>query len=179
MPLTGRSHFVLVAATFVYVVALFVVFARVTTASRRRVVAALVGAVAAAAVNVALDTAAYDAGWWRYPEATTPFGPLVYYLIAGVGCGVFALIGWWLLHRFGWRGPLTFLGVFAIYGPIRDAIFAGTTGLIDFSYSPLVVVADSLFEYIIPMLIALTTVLVLAPDERIRATRSGPTKSVG
>ena len=117
---------------------------------------ALVGAVGACVINIATDSAAHSAGFWRYVEVTTPFGPLLYYLEAGLGCGALALVMLWLRGHGGFRSQLGFLAVLAVYAPIRDCATANLTHLIEFRYEPMVVVviADSLSSFVVPVLVA-------------------------
>jgi hypothetical protein len=177
MPVWGRTHVLFIAALGVVIVAIFVAAARLTRASRRQVLGALAGAAAAGAINLALDVAAHAAGFWRYPEASTSFGPLLYYVEAGLGFGAIALALLWSWRRFGWRGPAVGFGVFAVYGPVRDRVTAASTHLIEFNYSPpiVVVLADSLFEYVLPMLGAYA-VLVLV-DRSSSADGGGTRRS--
>ena len=156
MPFAGRSYLGLIAVEGIVIATVFYAVARLSRASRWRAVAALVGGLVAGAGNVATDALAHRFGWWHYPEATTPFGPLLYYVEAGVGCGALALVAVWLRQRHGGVALGTFLAYLAVYGPIRDAVTARTTGLIEFDYDPLpvVVVADALSGFIIPVLVA-------------------------
>src|SRR5262245_2504012 len=103
MPFAGRSHFALIAGIGVLIVTVFTVAAWLTRATARERVGAAVGGLVAGAVNVGTDAAAYTAGYWRYPEATTPFGPLLYYIEAGLGAGALALIALWLRRNKGRR----------------------------------------------------------------------------
>lgn len=168
MPFAGRSHFDLIAAQGIWILVVFILVAILTRADRRTVTAALLGGVAAGAVNVATDAAAHAAGFWRYPEATTPFGPLLYYVEAGLGCGALALVALWLLRRFGWSATALFFTALAVYGPIRDRVTAERTHLIEFDYdpAPAVVVADALSSFVIPTLVAFGVVLLLQPRSR-------------
>lgn len=166
MSFAGHSHFVIIGLTALIVLLLFLAAALWPNASRREIIGALVGGVVAGAVNAGTDAAAYFAGFWRYPEVTTPFGPIFYYLVAGFGCAALALIVRWLRRRGGTgRG---FVAFWAAYGPIRDYVVAKTTGLVVFSYDPwpLVVVADSLSGFVIP--IAVAYACIVAFDGRLR-----------
>jgi hypothetical protein len=160
VPFAGRSHLAWIAALGVWIVLVFVIVARATGASRRDQLRALAGGLVAGAVNVATDSAASAAGFWRYPEATTPFGPLLYYLEAGLGCGALALIARWLHDRAGRRAVIAFVAALAVYAPIRDWTTAETTHLIVFDYRPwiAVVLADSLSSLVIPVLVAYAVV---------------------
>jgi hypothetical protein len=160
----GESHFGLIAALGVWIAIVFVLVAHFTGATRRDVLAALAGSVVAAGVNVATDSAAHAAGFWRYPEVTTPFGPLLYYLEAGVGCAALALILARLRTR---RAQLAFVSALAVYGPIRDAATAALTHLIEFHYEPavVVVVADALSSFVIPVLAAYAVLRAAASSD--------------
>jgi len=91
---------------------------------------------------------------------TSPFGPILYYLEAGLGCGALALVMSWLGRRGGSR--LGFLAALAVYAPIRDCAVARTTGLIEFRWDPLVVLADALSSIAIPVLVAYAVVRIAA-----------------
>jgi len=160
MPFAGRSYFGLIGAEGVVIAAVFWFVASRTRAGRTVVASAIGGGLLAGAVNVGTDATAHHFGWWRYPEATTPFGPLLYYVEAGIGCGAFAMVAWWLGRRFGGAAVFGFVAALTVYGPIRDAATANATGLIDFDYSPfaLVVVADALSGFTIPVLIAYASI---------------------
>jgi len=160
MPFAGRSYFGLIGAEGVVIAAVFAFVAWRTRAPRAVVVRAFLGGLVAGAVNVGTDAAAHYFGWWRYPDATTPFGPLLYYLEAGIGCGALAIVAWWLSHRFGARAVVAFIALLTAYGPIRDAATANATDLIEFDYSPfvLVVVADALSGFAIPVLVAFAAI---------------------
>jgi hypothetical protein len=162
MSFAGHSHFGYIVAIGVIVVLVFVALTELTKASRREVIGALVGGVAAGAINIAMDAAAHRAGFWRYTEVTTPFGPLLYYIEAGFGCGALALLMLWLGRRGGRRSQLWFLAVVAVYTPLRDCAAERLTHLIEFHYDPfvLVVIADSLSEFVIPLLVAYGVILL-------------------
>ena len=164
MPVFGRSHHALMAAAGFVIAALFVAVAVLTRASRRQVGWALVGAVAAGAANVGLDVVAHSAGWWRCPEATTPFGPLVYYAEAGLGFGALALLFWDFEQRFGWKTPVALAAVISIYGPVRDHWTAGAFHLIEFRPGGGIFIVDALFEWVVPLLVAIS----IARLERVR-----------
>lgn len=92
MSFAGESHLGLIIAIGVWIAIVFAIVVRVTDSTRREIAAALAGSIVAAGANIATDTASHAAGFWRYTEVTTPFGPLLYYLEAGVGCAALALI---------------------------------------------------------------------------------------
>jgi hypothetical protein len=163
----GESHFGLVVVMGVWIAIVFVIAARWTNASRRAVLGALAAGVAAGAVNIATDAVAHSAGFWRYVEVTTPFGPLLYYIEAGLGCGALALVMLWLRRRGGFRSQLGLLAVLAVYAPIRDWATASVTHLIEFRYEPVVVVviADSLSSLVVPVLVAYGVISLFVRSE--------------
>jgi hypothetical protein len=113
-----------------------------TRAGRRRILCAMAGGVAGAALNVAVDVAASTAGLWRYPGVSTPYAPLWYYAGALLGMAAIALIVWRLDRRYGWPGVGAALGASAILFPIRDYRVAATTELIEFADGVAPFVAD-------------------------------------
>jgi hypothetical protein len=165
MSFAGHSHFGLVAEMGIWIAIVFVTAMEWTKASRRAVLGALAGGLCAAAINMATDAAAHAAGFWRYPEVTTPFGPLLYYIEAGLGCGALALVMLWLHRRGGSR--LGFLLVLAVYAPIRDYATARATHLIEIQYQPMVavVIADSLSSLVVPVLVAYGVVSLFVRGE--------------
>lgn len=171
MSFAGQSHLGLIVAIGVWIVIVFAAVVRFTNATRREVTASLAGSIAAAAANIATDSAAHAAGFWRYTEVTTPFGPMLYYLEAGLGCAALALI---LARLRTWPAKLALVGVLAIYGPIRDWATAELTHLIEFHYQPaiLVVIADALSSFVVPVLAAYSALIGLrrsvATPERSR-----------
>jgi hypothetical protein len=172
MSFAGHSHFVLAALMGVWIAIVFVAVTKWTGASRRAVLGALVGGVAAGAVNIGTDSVAHIAGFWRYTEVTTPFGPLLYYLEAGLGCGALALVMVWLRRR---SSQLAFLLVLAVYAPIRDWATARMTHLIEFDDQlvAVVVLADSLSSFVIPVLVAYGVVSLFIQGEQ-RRRQSAP-----
>jgi Kef-type K+ transport system membrane component KefB len=62
------QQLILIAASCVYV-AVLVVTAYFTRATRRRVTGALIGGVAAG-----VESLAHVLGWWHYPSVETPYG---------------------------------------------------------------------------------------------------------
>jgi hypothetical protein len=169
MPFAGRSYLPLIFALGAWIAIVFVVVAQLTNTSRRGLVAALVGGLVAGGVNVATDAAAHSAGYWRYPEATTPFGPLLYYFEAGIGCAALALVARWLHRRSGLAEAAAFVAALGVYGPLRDRAVAEMTGLVDFTYEPLVVVvvADALSGFVVPTLVALAAIVALDRPRRV------------
>jgi hypothetical protein len=86
-----------------------------------RALAALVSGAAVAGFNIAADVLAYHRGWWRYPGVgDRSFGPLVWYIAAGIGVSGLTLIGWRAHRRWGLNGTIVFLFALAFYGTVRD-----------------------------------------------------------
>jgi hypothetical protein len=112
-------QFILITATGVYL-AVLLATVYFTRATARRVAGALMGGGAVAFVGVGVEALAHTLGWWRYPSVETPYGPpLIYPAIVLLWAG-FALIGWRVTRRFGWRGQAAFLGAAVILGVPRD-----------------------------------------------------------
>ena len=104
-----------------------------TRAGRRRLLGAVAGGAAAAALNIAVDIGASAAQLWRYPGVSTPYAPLWYYTGALMGVSAIALLIWRLTRRYGWLGIVGALSAVAIFFPIRDYRVATTTHVIEFS----------------------------------------------
>lgn len=85
---------------------------------------------------------------------TTPFGPLAYYPLAGLGFAALALGFWRLERRFGARALAAALSVICIYGAIRDHRVAERTGLLEFAAGFPVAIADGVLEWGVPFLVA-------------------------
>jgi hypothetical protein len=114
----------LLIATGVYITALAVVtyFSR---AIRRRFLGALAGGLAVAVVGVGVETLAHRLGWWQYPSVQTSSGPLLMYPLIILAWTIYALIGWRVVRRFGWRGQAVFLAIVMLQGILRDYLEAG------------------------------------------------------
>ena len=110
---------ILIAAICVYVVVLIGV-AWFTRATGKRIVGALGGGVAVAVVGPAIECLAHARGWWRYPFVDTAYGPPLIYPLVVVLFATFALVGWRVTRRFGWRGQALFLSAVTILGTLRD-----------------------------------------------------------
>lgn len=116
----------LVAAPFVFAVCAFA-----TRAPARRIAAALAGGVAFAVGNAGWDLLAHAAGWWSYPGIPgNAVVPWFWYAAAGLSVAGISLIGWRAWRRFGPRGLVAFLGLFALYGMLRDWSVASAAGSI-------------------------------------------------
>lgn len=176
MPLLGRSYQPFIVLEGFYILFVFIVVVRWVHGDRRRVVQALGGGLGAGFVNIGLDVGAHHFGWWRYPEATTPFGPLVYYAEAGLGFALLALVFWRLHERFGRAALVGMIGAMCVYGPARDHLTDHLIGLIEFRSGAGVVMADAVFEWVVPFLVAvsLTSTASTAPARSARGDRASP-----
>ena len=96
-----------------------------TRATARRVLGALVGGVAVAAVGYGVELACQALGLWYYPSDDTGRGPLLMYPSLAFLWAMLALIGWRVVRRFGWRGEVVFLAAVALLGTLRDYFAAG------------------------------------------------------
>jgi len=176
MPLFGRSYQPFIAIEGLYLIVLFAVVLRWVGGDRTRAGRAVLAAFGAGIVNIGLDVIAHHFGWWRYPEATTPFGPLVYYAEAGLGFGLLALVFWRLHERFA-RGALVMMvGAMCVYGPARDHLTDHLIGLIAFRSGAVVVIAVALFMWVIPFRVAvfLTRTAQTTPAPPARGGRASP-----
>ena len=130
---------------------LFAVIAFFTRANSRRILGALAGSLPLIPMVMFSDTIAARLGLWYYPSAPggAP-GPFAWYISAALfyGAGL-GLIGWRVIRRFGKRGLVGFLIVFALFRATRDYIFSYTMGGIEFGPGPLPFLAD-LFSYASP-----------------------------
>jgi hypothetical protein len=114
----------LLTATGVYLVLLgmAVYFTRATA---RRVLGALAGGVAVAVLGFGVEMLCQSLRLWHYPSDDTGRGPLLMYPLLVLVWAVFALIGWRVMRRFGWRGEVVFLTLVALQGTLRDYFEAG------------------------------------------------------
>lgn len=107
---------------FIVAPILFLVSAYFTRATRRRIIAALVGAIAYSTLNIIWDRVAAAVGWWVFPFAPTWVETVPLYIPAGlVAGGAFGLLGWRVIRR--WpkaRGLVVFLLIWGVWGVIHD-----------------------------------------------------------
>ena len=148
-PLTPSLAFLI---GFIVAPILFVLSAYFTRAPARRIIGALVGAVAYAALNIMWDRLAAAAGWWVYPFAPTWVETVPLYIPAGlVAGGAFGLIGWRVIRRWpDGRGLVAFLFVWGVWGVIHDfggLAITGATNLMTFGPGLAPVIAD-FFTYV-------------------------------
>lgn len=126
-------------------VLLFAIAAYFTKADLRRVGAALLGAAAAALVNMEWDLLAARFGWWRYAFSTDALPPILLYVVAGlVFGGALGLVGWRVIRRFGLSGAFGFFATFVALGVLRDASYAARGDLLVFEPGWAPYVADAL-----------------------------------
>jgi hypothetical protein len=123
----------------------FALVARLTRASRRRLVGALVSVIAFTAASGSIDDFAIARRWWRYPSWVAPPHPsLVVYLgQALIFVGTVALVGWRVERRFGARGVAVLSIVVCVGGLMRDlSVAALLPSMIQFGAMPASVIAD-------------------------------------
>ena len=126
---------------------LFAIIAFFARAGLRRIVGALAAALPLIPLVMLYDRIAAQMGWWHYPAVTTTSAPLAWYVAAALGYGAgFGLIGWRVIRRWGRRGWLAFIMLFALFGVARDYAYSITTQLIVFGPGPAPLLAD-LFSY--------------------------------
>lgn len=120
MPILAPSQALLIG--FIVAPTLFALCAYFTHANLRRIVGALVGAVAYGAINYGWDQAAIRFGWWSYPAwLGTGHAPLTLYVLASIVGGAMGLIGWRIVRR--WpkgRGLVGYLLFWATYAVMHD-----------------------------------------------------------
>lgn len=126
---------------------MFAVIAFFTRATLRRIAGALVGALPIIPLVMFYDSLAARLGWWHYPSVTTGRAPIAWYIAAALFYGAaLGLVGWRVIRRWGTRGLVVFLVMFAFFGVTRDYLYSLTTSLIVFGPGPLPLIAD-LFAY--------------------------------
>jgi hypothetical protein len=113
----------LLTVTAIYLVGL-AALTYVTRATRRRLLGALAGGVAVAVVGVGVEMLFQTLGFWHYPSVEHRYGPILMYPVVVLMFAGYALIGWRVVRRFGWRGALVFLTAVTILGTVRDFVIA-------------------------------------------------------
>lgn len=164
MPTLNPSQALLIG--FIVAPILFALSAFLTHATRRHILAALIGAALYAAVNFAWDRLAAGYGWWSYPawSATGQF-PWIGYAMAGlVGGGACGLVGWRIFQRWRWKGFALFLLFWAAYALVHDyggSLLFASSRLMVFAPGPVPLVADVLWyitgNAVSPVLITIMT----------------------
>jgi hypothetical protein len=115
---------ILLLATCLYLAGL-AVLTYFTRATRRRFLGALAGGLAVAVVGVGVEILFQTLGFWHYPSAEQPYGPLLMYPVVALMWAGYSLIGWRVMRRFGWRGQVVFLAAVTVLGTFRDYLVAG------------------------------------------------------
>src|SRR5512144_752888 len=130
---------------------LFAVIVFFIRAKPKRILGALAGSLPLIPMVMFYDILAARFGWWYYSSAPggAP-GPFAWYMSAALfyGAGL-GLVGWRVIRRFGRRGLVCFLIMFALFGATRDYIFSHTMGGIAFGAGAIPFLAD-LFAYASP-----------------------------
>src|SRR5688572_29622694 len=104
----------LLLVAFCFYAVVLAVVAYFTRATWRRFLGALAGGLAVAVVGVGIEVLLQTLGFWHYPSAEQPYGPLLMYPAIVLAWGVLALLGWRVTRRFGWRGLAVFLTVVTV-----------------------------------------------------------------
>jgi len=145
----------------------FAACAFATRAPARRIVAALAGGVAFGVGNAAWDLLAHAAGWWSYPGMPgNAVVPWFWYAAAGLSAAGISLLGWRAWRRFGTRGLAVFLGLFTLYGMLRDWRVASAAGsIIHFAPGAVPWLADGT-AWLSLMAVVLAIQLTLGGDPR-------------
>jgi hypothetical protein len=133
---------------FIVAPVLFGLSAYVTRANRKRIIAALVSALAFGLSNLLWDQIAFRMGWWSYPAFQKINWWMILYIPAGlVAGGAFGLIGWRITRRYGRVGFVVFILIWSIWGIIHD--FGGgaafqSSNLMTFASGPVPIIADGI-----------------------------------
>src|SRR5574341_1713 len=126
---------------------MFAVCVFFTRATLWRMVAVCVGAAPIIPLVMLYDAIAARLGWWHYPAVAAGRAPLAWYVAAALFYGAaLGLVGWRVIRRFGRRGLIGFLIVFAAFGVTRDYLYSITTQVIVFGRGLMPLIAD-LFAY--------------------------------
>jgi hypothetical protein len=133
----------LVAASCVYAAVLAVV-TYFTRPIMRRFLAALAGGLAVAVAGVGIEILFETLGFWHYPSAEQPYGPVLMYPVVVLMWAVLSLLGWRVMRRFDWRGETVFLSAVTVIGAFRDYLIAGQAlGFIVLAPGVLTVLVDA------------------------------------
>jgi hypothetical protein len=127
----GSLVFLVAAAVSVMA---FFACAWITRAGYWRAAAALIGGLVGGALAFAMDTAAFEFGWWRYgaTQSHAPilaYVPVVFWFGAGLG-----LVGWRMMRSWNGAGEIAFFLIFMLFGLARDLTMA--QGGADFAFAP-------------------------------------------
>jgi hypothetical protein len=101
-----------------------IIVAYLTRATSRRVLGALVGAVAVAFVTMAIVAFCVSLGWWLMPIASTPFLATMLGIGVVISCAPIYLVTWRIARRFGLRGLVISTAIVTVIGPPRDYFIA-------------------------------------------------------
>jgi len=133
---------------FIVAPLLFGLSAYFTRANRKRILAALLAALAFGLGNILWDQLAFRLGWWSYPAfQANNWWPVLYIPAGLVAGGAFGLIGWRVTRRYSRAGFIIFILIWSIWGIIHD--FGGgaafqSSNLMTFASGPVPVIADGI-----------------------------------
>ena len=173
MPVLPPQQALLVG--FIVAPFLFGLSAYFTRANRRRILAALVAALAFGLGNLLWDQVAFRAGWWSYPAfQKNNWWPILYIPSGIVAGGAFGLIGWRVARRYGMAGFALFILFWSIWGIIHD--FGGgaafqSSNLMVFASGSVPVIADGIL-YATCQLLAQGTLYLIAGSAKADPLRT-------
>lgn len=146
MPVLSPQRALLIG--FILAPILFGLSAYFTRANQKRIIAALIAALAFGLGNLLWDQIAFRMGWWSYPAFQKTNWWMLLYIPSGlVAGGAFGLIGWRVARRYGSIGFVVFILLWSIWGIIHD--FGGGTAfqssnLMAFAPGPIPVILDGI-----------------------------------